>query len=94
MKKFLLPLIAAALLVASVTFFTACGREMPAPLETELPPETTPYVPGELNIEFFETVYTNMSPWKKYPSDTSSDTVSDAAEDSETPVDADTAAEG
>lgn len=72
MKKFCLIAAAALLIVGTAVSLSACGREALPPLVTDTPPATTPYVPDNLPIEWFETAYTNMTPWQRYPAESSS----------------------
>lgn len=80
MKKFWLIAAAVLLIVGTVISLSACGPKTPPPLTTDTPPATTPYVPGNLPIEWFETAYTNMTPWQRYPADSSSPTEKESGE--------------
>ena len=68
MKKTVLILM---LLLTLLSLFTACAtpsETAQSSLSPLPPPAKPPYVPEPLNVEFFNTGYSNMSPWQAYPS--------------------------
>lgn len=67
MKKFMLVPLAALLVLMFILL--VCCTTPPAPIETNEFPETSAYVPEPLDILIFNTIYENMSEWKKYPPD-------------------------
>lgn len=73
MKKLLVIVLALVCLLGVTVLLAACGQEMPPVLSTKSLPETGPYVPEELYVEFFNTAYSNMSPWVKYPAESKTD---------------------
>jgi len=67
MKKTVSILILALLLLS---VFTACASSETTKANSlnPLPPPARPeYIPDPLNVEFFNTSYTGMSNWIKYP---------------------------
>lgn len=66
MKKAIVFLMLALLLIGTLA---SCGNanDSSGPIEALPAPQRPPYVPEPLNVEFFSTGYTNMTPWQKYP---------------------------